>query len=265
MNWRSSVLLISPVLLLAACNEATEPTAGGGATPGTTSRPSAAPAALTAEDVHAVWPADGSTVLSTFDLVVGLPEMPVDGRLAVLIDGNAVPAGTAVTAGENVLLLPEGANSGEIVLPAGDQQLCIQALDSAGASRGPEWSTSVSYTVVEDPEGGRRVRFASPADGATVGRTFKVVFEVEGMGLWPATEKILDHTVGHHHVLIGRGPMPPSMVIPNDPTHVHYGQAQTEGELTLEPGTYQLTMQFADGAHRSYGPRMAASIEVTVE
>ena len=32
----------------------------------------------------------------------------------------------------------------------------------------------------------------------------------------------------------------------------------------LQPGRYRLTMQFADGAHRSYGEGMRKSINITV-
>ena len=36
--------------------------------------------------------------------------------------------------------------------------------------------------------------------------------------------------------------------------------------MTLAPGTYELTMQFADAAHRSYGKALASkTIKVTVQ
>ncbi|MBP6707250.1 MAG: DUF4399 domain-containing protein, partial [Achromobacter sp.] len=40
---------------------------------------------------------------------------------------------------------------------------------------------------------------------------------------------------------------------------------QTETELKLAPGKHTLTMQFADGAHRSYGPDLSSTISVTVK
>ena len=42
------------------------------------------------------------------------------------------------------------------------------------------------------------------------------------------------------------------------------GKGQTEIEVTLPPGTYKLTAQFANGAHLSYGPAMSQTIKVTV-
>ncbi len=102
-----------------------------------------------------------------------------------------------------------------------------------------------------------------PHDGATLTSPFKVVFGVKGMAVEPAGEIKPDS--GHHHLLINLGPIPAGEAIPVDATHLHFGKAQTEAEITLPPGNYKLTMQFANGAHVSYGPPMAASINVTVK
>ncbi|WP_369016004.1 DUF4399 domain-containing protein [Streptomyces kutzneri] len=39
---------------------------------------------------------------------------------------------------------------------------------------------------------------------------------------------------------------------------------QTATTLTLPPGVHRLTLQFADGMNRSYGPDMSQTISVTV-
>lgn len=52
--------------------------------------------------------------------------------------------------------------------------------------------------------------------------------------------------------------------IPFDETHLHYGKAQTGAEIALAPGRHRLTLQFANAAHKSYGPGYAASITVNV-
>jgi len=46
---------------------------------------------------------------------------------------------------------------------------------------------------------------------------------------------------------------------------MHFGKGQTETDLTLVPGKYTLTLQFANGAHQSYGEPMSKKIEVTVK
>jgi len=107
------------------------------------------------------------------------------------------------------------------------------------------------------------VWFVEPKDGATVTSPFKVVFGVKGMAVEPAGE--IKPNSGHHHLLINLGPIPAGEVIPVDDAHLHFGKAQTEAEIKLPPGNYKLTMQFANGAHISYGPAMAASINVTVK
>jgi len=43
------------------------------------------------------------------------------------------------------------------------------------------------------------------------------------------------------------------------------GQVGEYRLLKLPPGRYKLTMQFANWAHVSYGPAMAATIDVTVK
>lgn len=112
------------------------------------------------------------------------------------------------------------------------------------------------------PTGGK-VFFTEPADGATISSPFKVVFGTEEVGVNPAGE--LKANTGHHHILVNKGAIEPGTVIPADDNHIHFGGGQTETEMTLEPGEYTLTMQLADGIHRSYGEAFASTIKVTVE
>ena len=112
------------------------------------------------------------------------------------------------------------------------------------------------------PEKGR-VFFVEPADGATVSSPFKVVFGVEDVEVRAAGELVPN--TGHHHIIINGEPMAAEGIVPADDMNIHYGAGQTEAELNLEPGEYTLTMQFADGIHRSYGEQFAATITVTVE
>jgi len=109
---------------------------------------------------------------------------------------------------------------------------------------------------------GAAVKFAEPADGASVRSPFKVVFQVTGAQIKPAGA--LEAGTGHHHLLIDGGPTPAGVVVPADATHLHFGKGQTETTLTLAPGMHTLTLQFADGLHRSYGPEVSASIKVEV-
>ena len=71
---------------------------------------------------------------------------------------------------------------------------------------------------------------------------------------------------GHHHLFIdAEDSLSAGTVVPKDSTHIHFGKGQTEYELTLSPGKHKLTLQMADGAHRSYGGKLAATITVNVK
>lgn len=107
------------------------------------------------------------------------------------------------------------------------------------------------------------VNFVEPADGATVKSPFKVKFAVEGMEIKPAGALVANS--GHHHLVINGGAIKEGESIPFDDKHLHFGKGQTETEVKLPPGEYTLTMQFANGAHQSYGTPMSKSIKVTVK
>ena len=53
-------------------------------------------------------------------------------------------------------------------------------------------------------------------------------------------------------------------IAPTDNTHRHFGKGQTEATLNLPQGDYRLTLQFADGLHRSYGEKLSATINIKV-
>ena len=75
----------------------------------------------------------------------------------------------------------------------------------------------------------------SPQDGEVVGKTFKVKFGLNGMGVAPAGVDV-KHT-GHHHLLIDKDELP-AMDKPMGGDVVHFGGGQTETMVTLEPGEH---------------------------
>lgn len=124
-------------------------------------------------------------------------------------------------------------------------------------------STQMAMEMPAIPEGAK-VFFVNLKDGETVHSPFKVEMGVEGIGLDSAG--IIRQASGHHHILIDAGTsLNAGTVVPKDATHIHFGNAQTATELTLTPGKHTLTLQYADGIHRSYGEKLAASITVNVE
>ena len=127
--------------------------------------------------------------------------------------------------------------------------------------------TSMPMTSVEPlpaVPAGAKVFFKNLKDMQTVTSPFKVEMGLTGMTL--DTAGVVKEGTGHHHLLIDAGDsIPQGQVVPKDSTHLHFGKAQSETELTLAPGMHTLTLQFADGIHRSYGSQMAATIMVTVK
>ena len=112
-------------------------------------------------------------------------------------------------------------------------------------------------------EPAQAVSLLEPANGATVPTTFKVRFGVKGMAVAPAGAIVANS--GHNHLLINQMPVKAGESVPFDDQHKHFGAGQTEAMITLPPGTYKLTSQFANGAHQSYGAAMSSSIQVTVK
>lgn len=109
-----------------------------------------------------------------------------------------------------------------------------------------------------------KVFFVEPKDGVTVASPVHLVFGVAGMKIRAAGEDASDKTFGHHHLIIDGGAVPAGQVIPANATNIHYGKGQTEDSIKLPSGKHKLTLQFADGAHRSYGESLSSTINITV-
>ena len=117
--------------------------------------------------------------------------------------------------------------------------------------------------TVQSPPKEAKVFFVEPTADSTVTSPVKVVMGVEGMSVKKAGE--LEKDTGHHHIIINKGHITKGSVVPADAHHIHYGGGQTEAELELPKGKHTLTLQFADGLHRSYGEQLSASIHITVQ
>ncbi|MFV3381601.1 DUF4399 domain-containing protein [Pseudomonas sp. NY15354] len=126
----------------------------------------------------------------------------------------------------------------------------------------------------QEPPQGAKVFIVSPADGATVDKTFTVKFGIEGMGLKPAGDAT-PHT-GHHHLLVDVDkepatdlPLPTSLMpennapLPAGPQVLHFGKAQTEATITLTPGKHTLQLILGDRFHVPFKPSVESQ-KITV-
>lgn len=113
------------------------------------------------------------------------------------------------------------------------------------------------------PEGAK-VFFKNIRDNATITSPFKMEMGTEIMRVDTAGPVVAGS--GHHHLIIdGADSLAAGSIVPADSLNIHFGRGQTEYELKLTPGKHKLTLQMADGLHRSYGSKLSATISVTVK
>jgi hypothetical protein len=111
---------------------------------------------------------------------------------------------------------------------------------------------------------GASVFFITPTDGATTSSPVTVKFGISGMAVVPAGNSTPDS--GHHHLLIDVELADPSLPVPSDSNHLHFGKGQTETELELAPGTHRLQLILGDANHVPHDPPvMSDPITITVE
>ncbi len=104
-----------------------------------------------------------------------------------------------------------------------------------------------------------------PIDGATVSKTFKVIFGLSGMGVAPAGTNI--ENTGHHHILIDMDKLPDlTKPLPATDQIRHFGGGQTETELTLSPGEHTLQIILGNYVHIPHDkPVISEKITITVK
>jgi Domain of unknown function (DUF4399) len=113
------------------------------------------------------------------------------------------------------------------------------------------------------PEGAK-VYFKDLKNNATISSPYKLEMGTEVIKIDTAGPVVAGS--GHHHLFIdAEDSLAAGTVVPKDSTHIHFGKGQTEYDLKLSPGKHKLTLQMADGLHRSYGSKLAATITVNVK
>ena len=146
--------------------------------------------------------------------------------------------------------------------PAGSDTAKTATTDTGMVMAKPD-STQAGPPLPAVPAGAK-VFFKNLKDGQTVSSPVKVDMGIDGLKLDTAGAIVAGS--GHHHLLIDAGDsIPAGQVVPKDSSHLHFGKAQSSAEVKLAPGKHVLTLQFADGIHRSYGGQLATTINVTVK
>jgi hypothetical protein len=214
---------------------------------------------------------DGATVFPLFDAVMGLKDVDVSGlekgdKSASILTfaGKPVLAGESFPSEKKFQLSPvtDRVSAGFRFDEPGKHELTSQIFD--GDEKATDLAATVEVEVLPD-QGERKVAWLEPKDGAKVKNPVKMKWDVKGMKIVPAGKDPKARTSGHHHVLVDVGSMPVGKEIPTNDGHIHFGKGQTEAEIELPKGKHELTLQFADGSHVSYGKAMSATITVEVE
>jgi hypothetical protein len=132
------------------------------------------------------------------------------------------------------------------------------------AACGDDSSKSPMASARTPSPAGAKVSIIEPADGATVKSPVTVKFAVEGMEVAPAgTDK---PNTGHHHLFIDSKLEDPSVPVPSDANHIHFGKGQTEAQVELTPGKHTLQDVFADKNHIPHDPPVVSDVvTITVE
>ena len=150
--------------------------------------------------------------------------------------------------------------------PADDGTGTTDTTDEGGEGGDTTGDAAGDYDVSDQPADAQAM-FASPADGDSVTMPVRVDMRAAGVAIAPAGEPTVGE--GHFHVVVDAGCVPDGEFVPGPGDeaagdgYYHFGDGSSAGQLELEPGTYELCLQLADGLHQAFGG--TETITVTVE
>ena len=130
----------------------------------------------------------------------------------------------------------------------------------AAAACGDDEPTPV---VGGEGEGDPTVAFGSPEDGEHFAGAVDLFMTAVGVTIEPAGE--VHPEAGHFHVIADQDCTAVGAPIDRDADHVHFGKAQVEGKIYLEPGEHDLCLQVGDGEHTALDLTDTTTITVGVE
>ncbi|MFI5185482.1 MAG: DUF4399 domain-containing protein [Chitinophagales bacterium] len=125
-------------------------------------------------------------------------------------------------------------------------------------------SSTASVSELPAVPEGAKVYFKNLKNNETVTSPVKVQMAADKMKVDTAGPVVAGS--GHYHIFVdAEDSLASGTMVPKDSTHLHYGKGQTEATIPLKPGKHKLTLQFADGLHRSYGSKLSATVNINVK
>ena len=167
---------------------------------------------------------------------------------------------------KKLLAIPALLLMGLISCNSGNNSETTTSTDSTSTSGDTSHSSMAMSTESAMPEipAGATVYFKNLKTGETVSSPVKVEMGANGISVDSAGT--VKPNSGHFHILIdAEDSIPTGVVVAKDSTHLHFGNAQQTATITLPPGKHKLALQFADGAHRSYGSKLDTTITINVK
>jgi hypothetical protein len=108
-----------------------------------------------------------------------------------------------------------------------------------------------------------KVLFKNIQNGDTLISPITLEMGIRDMIIKPAGA--VQSGTGHHHVIIDGSFIKFGQIVPMDTQHLHYGKGDSVVEIELSPGPHNLTLQFANGMHMSYGEQFSNSINIYIK
>ncbi len=126
-------------------------------------------------------------------------------------------------------------------------------------------STAVDSSLISTSPDGADVFIMEPGDGATVSSPVTVKFGITNMTVAKAGDNQANS--GHHHLLINLETLPPmDAPLPATDQIIHFGGAQTETVIELEPGQHSLQLLLGNYLHIPHDkPVLSKKITINVE
>jgi hypothetical protein len=147
----------------------------------------------------------------------------------------------------------------QFIIPA---LLLTAAIACNQPQNGNSSSTTSQATENNEPKDSG-VYFVNLKNGDTVQSPVIIQMGVKGKTVEPAGA--VNAGKGHHHLIIDGSYIEKGQMVMKDSTHLHFGKGQMVDTLKLAPGSHSLTLQFADGAHMSYGKDWSSTITIFVK
>ena len=109
------------------------------------------------------------------------------------------------------------------------------------------------------------VFFVEPSDGAVLKSPVTIKFGIANMVVAKAGDNVTNS--GHHHLLIDVDELPAmDAPLPASDNIIHFGGAQTETTIELEPGEHSLQLLLGNYLHIPHDmPVLSKKIRITVE